>query len=149
MARDTRNNEQLRVYAPANGSLAFNENEYAYRTTRLSAQPKRREAEPAVRPGHKRRPVSVQRPNLLHMIRANRAIPKFAALICLAAVAAVAAFAVIRYFNIASLQSDINAVNSQIKEEQRMIDDLTSSSKPVINATEFADQVGLIPARPY
>ena len=153
MARDNGNHgrieEQARVYAPANGTLAYKRDDYAYRTARLSAQPRRREAEPAVRPDRKRRRQPAERPNLLHMIRENRFFLKLTAIICLIMVAGVASFAVIRFFDIAAIQAEINTLNSNIEAEQRMIKSLSSSDSPILNATEFAQRVGLVPARTY
>ena len=113
MARETRINgsisEQVRVYAPSDGALAYRE-DYPYRTARLAAQPAHKpEAQP--RPDEHRKPHGVRIPNLLEMARQNHFFVKFLAVCCI-------------------------------------ISDLSFSSQPTINATEFASEVGLVPARP-
>ncbi|MBQ2191017.1 MAG: hypothetical protein IIT70_04780 [Clostridia bacterium] len=150
MARETRINgsisEQVRVYAPSDGALAYRE-DYPYRTARLAAQPAHKpEAQP--RPDEHRKPHGVRIPNLLEMARQNHFFIKFLAVCCIIAVAAVAALAVVRFVRIADIQNDINALNSEIQATERAISDLSFSSQPTINATEFASEVGLVPARP-
>lgn len=150
MARETRINgsygEQVRVYAPSDGALAYRE-DYPYRTARLAAQPAHRpEVQP--KPEEHGKPRRIRIPNLLAMARQNHFFVKFLAVCCIVAVAAVAAFAVVRYVRIADIQNDINALNSEIRSTERAISDLNFSSQPTINATEFAAEVGLVPARP-
>lgn len=153
MARETMINgssgEQMRIYAPSDGSLAYRQ-DYAYRTTRLAAQPKYKpEAQPEARPKpEQRRKSEKQRISLLQMARENRFMLKLFAVCCIVAVAAVAVFAVIRFVGIASIQQDINNLNTRIAETRRSIDDLRFNCQPIINATEFSRSVGLVPAQP-
>lgn len=160
MARETRMNagsaEEMRVYAPgsggdrvyapSSGSLAYRQ-DYAFRSARLAPAPA---ARPEQRPevGKKPSESKKQRVSLLQMARQNRFFPKLIAVCCIVAVAAVAAFAVVRFVNIAKLQNEINALNSTIQETERTIENLSFNAQPVINATEFAETVGLVPARP-
>jgi cell division protein FtsL len=150
MARETRINgsygEQVRVYAPSDGALAYRE-DYPYRTARLAAAPAHK-PEPQTRPDEHKKPHGVRIPNLLEMARQNHFFVKFLAVCCIVAVAAVAALAVVRFVRIADMQNEINALNSEIQATERAISDLDFSSQPTINATEFASRVGLVPARP-
>ena len=132
----------MRVYAPSNGSLAYRE-DYAYRSAQLAPQTKPR---PETGPEqHKKQKRHV---SLLQMARQNRFALKFMAILCIVAVAGVAAFAVVRFAKIANIQSEINAINERIADTERSIENLTFNTQPVLNATEFAEAVGLVPARP-
>lgn len=146
MAGNTRINgssvEQVRVYAPSNGSLAYRQ-DYAYRSAQLAPQTKPR---PETKPEQRRK--QKQHISLLQMARQNRFALKFLAILCIAAVAGVAAFAVVRFAKIADIQSEINALNERIADTERSIENLSFNTQPVLNATEFAEAVGLVPARP-
>ena len=149
MARDTRTigstQEPARVYAPSNGSLAYR-TDYAYRTAQLAAQPKRR-PEPALEPHIGTKPKQ-RRVSLIEIARRNKFFPKLLAVMCVFAVAAVAVFTVVRFVNIAGIQANINELNAQIEATQRSIDNLDSSTQPIMNVTEVANSVGLVPALP-
>lgn len=146
MAGNTRINgssvEQVRVYAPSNGSLAYRQ-DYAYRSAQLAPQTKPR---PETKPEQRKK--QKQHISLLQMARQNRFALKFLAILCIAAVAGVAAFAVVRFAKIADIQSEINALNERIADTERSIENLSFNTQPVLNATEFAEAVGLVPARP-
>ncbi len=150
MARETRingsNGEQVRVYAPSEGALAYRE-DYPYRTARLAAQPVHK-PEPQQGEEQRRKHRGVRIPNLLEMARRNHFFVKFLAVCCIVAVAAVAAFAIVRFVKIADIQAEINTLNDEIRATEHAISNLSFSSQPTINATEFADMVGLVPARP-
>ncbi|MBQ7061146.1 MAG: hypothetical protein IJM85_05120 [Clostridia bacterium] len=154
MARETRINgssgEELRVYAPSEGMLAYREE--FYRSAQLvPSQPRRRpvrepEPEPAVRPqrGTRRRSSRIFEPlPVLKMIRQNRFFVKLAFVVSLVTVAAFCLMVTLRFANIMAVQYDINKLQDSINAANTSINSL-KDVKPVFNTTEFANGVGLV-----
>ena len=119
MAKETRINgssgEQVRVYAPSEGMLAYREE--FYRSAQLvSSQPRRRPVretapEPAARPQREsqRRENRIFEPlPVLKMMRQNRFFVKLAFVVSLATVAAFCLMVTLRFANIMAVQYDIN-----------------------------------------
>lgn len=122
----------------SDGSLAYRVDEAA-----------RRAAQPAVRPEEERQ----SRPgkegfSLPAFIRQSKFFPKLLAVVCIAAVASVAFFSVSRFALNTKIQSDINKIDKQIEQTESKIEELTINNRPVINAATYAEEYGLIPAKP-
>lgn len=147
MAKNTEMNATAkeRVYAPSNGSLAYR-TDYAYRTAQLAPAPKRRreDAQDAAR----RRKAAPKTRSLREFLRQNRFLPKLFAVGCAAAVAAVAFFTVTRFAGVTGVQANINELNERIESTSESIKELSHSIRPVFNAAEFAEAVGLVPVQP-
>lgn len=149
MAKNTESNAAAtskdRVYAPSNGSLAYR-TDYAYRTAQLAPAEKRRRE--SAHNAEARRKAARKKVSLREFLKQNRFLPKLFAVGCAAAVAAVAFFTVIRFAGIAGVQANINDLNSQIESTRSSIEELSFGTSPVINAAEFAEAAGLVPAQP-
>jgi len=115
MAKDSRFNgrtvEEMRVYAPNNGSLAY-KSDYLYDTRLAAAQPKRRqetaapaETQPKIRPQKTRIPLSVT-------LRERKVGIKLTAFLFVALIAMSALLVVLRFERIAGVQRDINEINA-------------------------------------
>ncbi|MBR3298758.1 MAG: hypothetical protein IKI64_06080 [Clostridia bacterium] len=139
--------EKERVYAPSNGSLAYI-SDYAYRTAQLApaGKPRQQSAQNA----EKRRKAARKAKtfSLREFLRQNRFLPKLFAVGCAIAVAAVAFFTVTRFAGIAAVQANINELNERIESTSDSIKGLSYTTKPVVNAAEFAQEVGLVQVQP-
>lgn len=153
MAKDSRFNgrtvEEMRVYAPNNGSLAY-KSDYLYDTRLAAAQPKRRqetaapaETQPKIRPQKTRIPLSVT-------LRERKVGIKLTAFLFVALIAMSALLVVLRFERIAGVQRDINEINAGIAAAQRGFGELDmdlSSSIDLEAARLAAETAGLAPEK--
>ena len=150
MAKDSRFNgrtvEEMRVYAPNNGSLAY-KSDYLYDTRLAAAQPKRRqetaETQPKIRPQKTRIPLSVT-------LRERKVGIKLTAFLFVALIAMSALLVVLRFERIAGVQRDINEINAGIAAAQRGFGELDmdlSSSIDLEAARLAAETAGLHPRK--
>lgn len=111
----------IRVYAPSRGNLAL----------QPEAVPATRVAEPARRPVRKPQPAErpavrtetkKQRRTLAQIWKAYKVTPKIIAVCCVCLAAGAMLFMVRRYSRIASVQSDINRLSSQISQLESSIE---------------------------
>ena len=151
MAKDSRFNgrtvEEMRVYAPNNGSLAY-KSDYLYDTRLAAAQPKRRqetaapaETQPKIRP--QKIPLSVT-------LRERKVGIKLTAFLFVALIAMSALLVVLRFERIAGVQRDINEINAGIAAAQRGFGELDmdlSSSIDLEAARLAAETAGLHPRK--
>lgn len=151
MAKDSRFNgrtvEEMRVYAPNNGSLAY-KSDYLYDTRLAAAQPKRRqetaapaETQPKIRPQKTRIPLSVT-------LRERKVGIKLTAFLFVALIAMSALLVVLRFERIAGVQRDINEINAGIAAAQRGFGELDmdlNSSIDLEAARLAAETAGLHP----
>ena len=151
MAKDSRFNgrtvEEMRVYAPNNGSLAY-KSDYLYDTRLAAAQPKRRqetaapaETQPKIRPQKTRIPLSVT-------LRERKVVIKLTAFVALIAMSAL--LVVLRFERIAGVQRDINEINAGIAAAQRGFGELDmdlNSSIDLEAARLAAETAGLHPRK--
>ena len=138
MAKDSRFNgrtvEEMRVYAPNNGSLAY-KSDYLYDTRLAAAQPKR--------PQKTRIPLSVT-------LRERKVGIKLTAFLFVALIAMSALLVVLRFERIAGVQRDINEINAGIAAAQRGFGELDmdlSSSIDLEAARLAAETAGLHPRK--
>lgn len=153
MAKDSRFNgrtvEEMRVYAPNNGSLAY-KSDYLYDTRLAAAQPKRRqetavpaETQPKIRPQKTRIPLSVT-------LRERKVGIKLTAFLFVALLAMSALLVVLRFERIAGVQRDINEINAGIAAARRGFGELDmdlSSSIDLEAARLAAETAGLHPRK--
>ena len=149
MAKDSRFNgrtvEEMRVYAPNNGSLAY-KSDYLYDTRLAAAQPKRRqetaapaETQPKIRPQKTRIPLRERKVGI-----------KLTAFLFVALIAMSALLVVLRFERIAGVQRDINEINAGIAAAQRGFGELDmdlSSSIDLEAARLAAETAGLHPRK--
>ena len=152
MAKDSRFNgrtvEEMRVYAPNNGSLAY-KSDYLYDTRLAAAQPKRRqetaapaETQPKIRPQKTRIPLSVT-------LRERKVGIKLTAFLFVALIAVSALLVVLRFERIAGGQRDISESNAG-KAARRGFGELDmdlSSSIDLEAARLAAETAGLHPRK--
>lgn len=140
-------NEKERIYAPSNGSLAYR-TDYAYRTAQLAPAQKRRHQNAQGTESRRKKAAERKSFSLRAFLKQTRFMPKLFLVGCAAAVATVAFLTVIRFAGIAGVQANINDLNSRIESTRDSIEGLSYSTRPVINAAEFAEAVGLVQAQP-
>lgn len=152
MAKDSRFNgrtvEEMRVYAPNNGSLAY-KSDYLYDTRLAAAQPKHRqetaapaETQPKIRPQKTRIPLSVT-------LRERKVGIKLTAFLFVALIAMSALLVVLRFERIAGVQRDINEINAGIAARRGFgeLDMDLSSSIDLEAARLAAETAGLHPRK--
>ena len=150
MAKDSRFNgrtvEEMRVYAPNNGSLAY-KSDYLYDTRLAAAQPKRRqetaapaETQPKIRPQKTRIPLSVT-------LRERKVGIKLTAFLFVALIAMSALLVVLRFERIAGVQRDINEINAGIAAAQRGFGELDMDLSSSIDLEAAAETAGLHPRK--
>lgn len=153
MAKDSRFNgrtvEEMRVYAPNNGSLAY-KSDYLYDTRLAAAQPKRRqetaapaETQPKIRPQKTRIPLSVT-------LRERKVGIKLTAFLFVALIAMSALLVVLRFERIAGVQRDINEINAGIAAARRGFGELDMDLNSSIDheaARLAAETAGLHPRK--
>lgn len=153
MAKDSRFNgrtvEEMRVYAPNNGSLAY-KHDYLYDTRLAATQPKRRQEpaapakpQPKIRPQKTRIPLSVT-------LRERKVGIKLTAFIFVALITFSALFVVLRFERLSAVQNEINEINAGIATAQRESKELSmdlNSSIDISAARLAAENAGLHPKR--